>query len=77
MEIYLGFVYLIGSILCGIGGSDREVGWFSGFCLALLCTPLIGFLVLLCSPLKKEIAYRASMLSMMKQLLENQKDKPQ
>lgn len=50
-------IYLAGVIGCGLAGDKRTVGLVGGLALGLLCTPLVGAVLLLAWPSREEMAY--------------------
>lgn len=68
MAIISWFVF---SLIVGLMGSGRKIGFFGGFILSLIFSPLIGFIIVIVSPSELDVAVK-------KKLLENDysKSKP-
>lgn len=69
-SIVLFLVWGVGSIFCALAGSERKLGWFSALLIAVISSPLIGFLAVLCSQRKADEQHQAYMLQLAQLLKE-------
>ena len=56
------FFWILFSVVVGIVGSDRKIGFGAAFICSLLLSPLIGLIITLISPTKASLALQAKML---------------
>jgi hypothetical protein len=76
MEVLIA--YIIFSIVAGVLGAKRKIGFAGAFFLSLAISPLIGFIAVLCSKRKSDIEYERKMLANMAQAQKNEfKEVPQ
>ncbi|BDC98876.1 hypothetical protein [Persicobacter psychrovividus] len=54
--MFLGWIVL--SIIVGMLATDRTVGFWGGFLLSLILSPLIGFIITILSSEKEDIQYQ-------------------
>ena len=73
MGIFL--LWLVLSIVIGIVGNKRTIGFGLAFFWSLLLSPLIGLIITLCYPTKADVEYKERMLRQMQQLKEAMRDK--
>lgn len=64
MGIFIGWI--IFSIIVGIVGSDRKIGFFGALFVSLLLSPLIGLIITLISKSKEQEAYEQKFLTTQK-----------
>jgi len=50
LTIYLFLLYLIASIFVSLEGGKHQIGGSYAFLLSLILTPLVGILIVYCSP---------------------------
>jgi len=50
--------WFILSLIVGFMGSGRKIGFFGGFMLSLLVSPLIGFIIVIASPSELDVAVK-------------------
>lgn len=58
MEILLLFGWFFGAIIVGVIGSERTIGFWATFILALILSPLIGLIIALCSQSKATVEFQ-------------------
>lgn len=49
------FIWIILAVVCAMIGNDRKIGGAAGFFIALLLSPIVGFIVVLLSEPKKSV----------------------
>lgn len=64
MGVFLGWI--IFSIIVGIVGSGRKIGFFGALFVSLLLSPLIGLIITLISKSKEQEAYEQKILTTQK-----------
>lgn len=52
---FLLFVWIVGSLLIGLVGKNRDIGFWPIFLISLVGSPAIGFIVAICSKRKNTI----------------------
>lgn len=64
MGVFLGWI--IFSIIVGIVGSGRKIGFFGALLVSLLLSPLLGLIITLTSKNKEQEAYQQKILNTQK-----------
>ncbi len=64
MGVFLGWI--IFSIIVGVVGSGRKIGFFGALFVSLLLSPLIGLIITLISKSKEQEAYEEKILTTQK-----------
>ncbi len=59
--------WLFFCIIVGVIASKRKLGFFGGFILSLILSPLIGFIFAILSPNLADIEFKEKMLAQMQQ----------
>src|SRR5680860_491256 len=67
MGIFIG--WFVFSLIVGIIGADRKIGFWSSFFLSLILSPLIGLIIALLSKNKSEDIYEKNLLEIQKNTL--------
>jgi phosphate/sulfate permease len=61
--------WIIGSVIVGFIGSDRNIGFWGAFILSLLLSPLIGLLITLFSETNSSKAYKKKQMKIQQDIL--------
>jgi len=57
-EQYQGYFFIswiVLVVICIAAGSEREIGWFWSLIVALLFSPVVGIIAIMCTPHKDSI----------------------
>ncbi|MGN6804047.1 MAG: SHOCT domain-containing protein [Ginsengibacter sp.] len=64
------FIWIVFALLVGVLGNERTTGFWGGFFLALLLSPLIGGIIVLASKSKSDLKFQNDLLARQKQQTE-------
>lgn len=63
------FIWIIGAVIVGFIGNDRNIGFGGAFFLSLLLSPIIGLLITLFSETNSSKAYKKEQLKIQQDIL--------